>query len=319
MIRLSVVVPATDSPLTLERCTAAIVAAHDPPDEVIVVDRPRELSAAAARNLGAERAIGDVVAFVDADVEVHTDTFTRIRAAFEADPDLTAVFGSYDDDPHDAGLVSAFRNLLHHHVHHASAGPAETFWTGLGAVRRTAFLAVGGFDEARFPHPSVEDIELGGRLRSAGGRLLLDPAIQGTHLKAWTLHSMVWTDFSRRGIPWVALQVRDRRLSAALNCGWRHRASALACATVVLGSVLGRHLAAVGALAVLLLLNHGFYALLLRRRGLREAMAGVVLHGLHHLVSIAAVPAGLAVAAISAGPSVLVRPATAPTVSAEGT
>ena len=85
---------------------------------------------------------------MDADVAVHADAFRRIRAAFTADPGLTAVFGSYDDDPPALGAVSGFRNLLHYHVHQSSAGPAGTFWAGLGAVRRDAFAEAGGFDSA---------------------------------------------------------------------------------------------------------------------------------------------------------------------------
>ena len=229
MVTLSAVVPATDRPVTLERCLDAIARADVAPDEVVVVEHPSELSAAGARNEGVRRATGDVIVFVDADVEVHRDAFVGIRAAYAADPALAAVYGSYDDSPRAPTTVSAFRNLLHHHVHQAGAGPADTFWTGLGAVRRTAFLDIGGFDEARYPHPSVEDIEFGRRLSDAGQPILLDPTIQGTHLKAWTLRSMIWTDFARRGIPWVALECRQRRLSSSLNLGWRHRLSAAAC------------------------------------------------------------------------------------------
>ena len=89
------------------------------------------------------------------------------RGVRRADPGLVAVFGSYDDDPPADGAVSTFRNLLHHHVHQAAAGPASTFWAGLGALRRDAFLASGGFDERRYPASSVEDIELGMRLSAA--------------------------------------------------------------------------------------------------------------------------------------------------------
>jgi GT2 family glycosyltransferase len=299
---LAVVVPATDTPPTLTRCLAAIRAAGDPADEVVVVDAPASLSAAAARNAGVERATAEIVVFVDADVEVRSDAFTRVRAAFADDPGLAAVYGSYDDAPADRTTVSAFRNLLHHHVHQASAGPATTFWTGLGAVRRASFLAAGGFDEQRYPHPSIEDIELGHRLSGTGARIVLDPRIQGTHLKVWTLRSLLWTDFARRGVPWVALQVRDRRMSSALNCGWRHRLSALACLVGVLGAAVGRVVPAVAGLAALVVLNRSFYRLLAHRLGPAAAAAGVVLHGLHHLVSVAAVPAGLAVAAVARGP-----------------
>jgi len=289
---LTVVVPATDDPPTLGRCLAAIAASVDRPDQVLVVTDPA-LSATAARNDGAARASGDVVVFVDADVEVHPDALGTVRRTMAARPDLDAVFGSYDDAPDHPGVVSAFRNLLHHHVHHRSAGPAETFWTGLGAVRRRAFEAVGGFDEARYPHPSIEDIELGDRLRAAGHLVALDPSIQGTHLKRWTLASMVRTDFGRRAVPWVSLQVRRRRLSGALNCGWRHRLSALATIVALIALLAAAVPAALAGVATLVGLNLGFYLLLLRRLGPVHAVAGVGLHGLHLLVAVAAVPVGV--------------------------
>ena len=42
---------------------------------------------------------------------------------------------------------------------------ARTVWAGLGAIRRKAFEAIKGFDADRYPRPSIEDIELGDRLR----------------------------------------------------------------------------------------------------------------------------------------------------------
>ncbi len=307
MPTLSVVVPATDSPATLARCRAAIEAAADSPDEVVVVERPAELSAAAARNLGVQRTSGDVVVFVDADVEVHPDAFVRIRAAFAGDADLDAIFGSYDDAPGAKSAVSTFRNLLHHHIHQTSSGSAETFWTGLGAVRRATFLAVGGFDEVRFPHPSIEDIELGSRLAAAGAGIRLDPTILGKHLKVWTLRTMLWTDFARRGIPWVALQLQAGRPSTALNCGWRHRVSAAAWVVAPAGALAGLGSTVALSGVALLVLNHSFYTLLVRRQGLGQAVVGFGLHGLHHLVSVAAVLAGVLVWVVSATASSLTR------------
>lgn len=292
MATLSVVVPATDCPPTLGACLAAIARAGGN-GEVVVVDGPPGLSASAARNAGARRATGDVLVFVDADVVIHPDALTRVKAAFAVCPELTAVFGSYDDSPPTGGTVAAFRNLLHHHVHQRAGGPAETFWSGLGAVRRDAFLAAGGFDADRFPHASVEDIDLGIRLAANGARILLDPTIQGTHLKAWTLRSMLFTDFARRGVPWVALQLRSGWGSTALNLGWRHRISAAACAIGTLAVLARRPRAAAASVLVLLGLNRDFYALLARRRGLGEAVIGVGLHGVHHLTAVAAVPAGI--------------------------
>lgn len=293
-MRLSAVVPATNRPATLARCLRAIEASSAAPDELIVVEEPRGAGPAAARNLGAERATGDVLVFVDADVVVHADAFERIRRAFEYDAALVAVFGSYDDRPEAPGAVSAFRNLLHHHVHQEGAGAAATFWAGLGAVRREYFRSVGGFDAERYPRPSIEDVELGLRLAAAGAVLELDPELRGTHLKAWTLRTMVETDFSRRGVPWVELVLERRQGTRALNLGARHRASAVASLALVTGLVARRPIVAGAGLGALLALNRSFYRLLLERAGPGTAVAGVGLHAIHHLTAIAAVPAGLA-------------------------
>lgn len=292
-VTLSVVIPATDRRPTLGRVLEAVSRAASTPEEVIVVDQPSHLGPAAARNLGSRRAHGDVLVFVDADVEVHTDAFVRIRALFENDAELTAVFGSYDDDPGGRGVVSDFRNLLHHHVHHEGAGFATTFWAGLGAVRRDAFVQVGGFDEERFPLPSIEDIELGMRLRRHGGRILLDPTIQGKHLKSWTFAGITETDLLRRGVPWLRLMFEDHSSSTALNLGWRHRVGTGA-SVMLLPMLARRKFRAAGTVfALLIVLDRRFYALLFRRRGGRMVAAGVPLHIAHRLTSAAAVPVAL--------------------------
>ncbi len=288
-LRLTAIVPATDHPATLRQCLAAIRGASAPPEQVIVVDDPTLRHAALARNAGARAAVGDVLVFVDADVNAHPDAFVRIREAFEHDENLVALFGSYDDKPAAPGIVSGFRNLLHHHVHQSAPGPASTFWSGLGAVRRDAFEQCGGFIE----HP-IEDIELGMRLSERGARIVLDPGVQGQHAKEWTLWSMLRTDLLVRGIPWVGLLLEHRgsASTSTLNLSWRHRLSALACVALVASLLLGYPWPAVGALALLVALNIRFYNLLTRREGLPRAAAGVVLHFLHHLVAVVAVPAG---------------------------
>jgi GT2 family glycosyltransferase len=292
-VRLTAIVPATDAPPTLARCLRAIQEADEPPEEVIAIDHPSRAGPAEARNLGASRASGQVLVFVDADVVVHADTFTRIRRALENDPGLDAVFGSYDDRPEAAGTVSVFRNLLHYHVHQEGAGRASTFWAGLGAVRREPFHAVGGFDEVRYPSPSIEDVELGMRLAAAGSRIELDPALRGTHLKGWTLAEMVETDFASRGVPWVELLLERRQATRVLNLGWRHRASAAASVVAVAAAASGRPRLAWGSLGALVVLNRSFYGLLGRYGGPVLAAVGVGLHAVHHLTGVASVPAGL--------------------------
>lgn len=305
-LTVAVVVPATDAPATLERCLVAIRAAVDAPEAVIVVTEPSGLGPAAARNRGAEQATSEVLVFVDSDVEIHPDAFARIHATMSRSDAPTAVFGSYDDRPAAVGVVSRFRNLLHHHVHQRGAGPATTFWTGLGAVRRDEFWRSGGFDEDLFPVGSGEDIELGLRMTRLGMRIELDPGLQCTHLKRWTLTGMVREDFARRGVPWVKILLLDRARArgaparpdvpaphAALNLSLRHRLSGLAALLVVAG-VVARRPRLTGASAVALVaLNRSFYGLLLRRMGAKGLFFGLPLHVLHHLVGGASVPAGV--------------------------
>ena len=271
----------------------------------MIVSGPRGAGPAEARNWGAQRATGDLLVFVDADVVVHPDVFVEIRAAFEADPELTALFGSYDDEPAHKSAVSIFRNLLHHHVHQSSRGPAKTFWAGLGAIRRQAFLAVGGFNSASFGQPSVEDVELGMRLTDAGHRVELRPDILGTHLKRWTLTGMIRSDVLDRGLPWVVLLLNRNESPAVLNLAWRHRLSAGAAVAGVSLLRKRRPLFFTLALTALIGLNRSFYALLWRKHGARMATAGVGLHALHHLSAVAAVPLG--VLAYLRSPSVRVR------------
>jgi GT2 family glycosyltransferase len=291
---LSVVVPATDAPATLEDCLLAIEAASEPPEELIVVDAPRGLGPAAARNIGARSAIGDIVVFVDSDVLVRADAFKKIRSAFSVDPTLTALFGSYDNDPRADGLVSDFRNLLHHHVHQTASGPATTFWAGLGAVRRDEFLAVGGFDEENFPRPSIEDIDLGLRLVDRGARIVLDPDLQGKHLKHWTLAEMISTDFAARAVPWVSLLLRRGSSSTALNLAWRHRSTAAASVALIAALARRRFTRSAGFAVLIVVLNQSLYRLFFRQRGAAATVAALPLHVVHHLVGVAALPVGAA-------------------------
>jgi len=290
---LSVVIPATDSPPTLGRCLAALGRSTEPHEVQVVTDLPGS-GPAAARNAGVARTSGEIVVFVDADVEVHPDALRRLREAFERDPAAAAVFGAYDDRPAVAAVVSHFRNLLHHHVHASAGGPATTFWAGLGAIRREAFDAVGGFDADRYPRPCIEDIELGMRLHAAGRRIALDPAVRGTHLKRWTLWSMLRTDLAARGAPWVALRLeRGGAGGGALNLAWGQRLAAGAALLATAAALSGRGRLALAALAAMLAPNARFYALLGRLGGPRLALSGVPLHLVHHLTAAASVPAGV--------------------------
>lgn len=181
---------------------------------------------AVARNRGAAQARGQVLLFVDADVVVHETALERVRGFFERDAG-DAVFGCYDDQPADPGFTSQFRNLQHHFVHATNAGVAATFWAGCGAVKSEVFEQAGGFDES-YRRPEIEDIELGMRLAKAGCRIVLDPGLQGKHLKRWTLLAMWSNDLMQRALPWSRLILATGGMPKGLNTDWPARVAVAA-------------------------------------------------------------------------------------------
>lgn len=246
----------------------------------------------ACRNQAAQLARGDVLLFIDADVVMHDDVPERVADWFERRADVVALFGAYDDRPHARGIVSRYRNLLHHFTHSAHAGEASTFWAGCGAVRRAAFLAAGGFDADYYAVPSIEDIELGYRLRRAGGVILLDPEIQGTHLKRWKLWGMVHTDIFRRALPWGRLLQHPELAGAVLNVSNAERLKALIGGGFYAALLLGLfHLPFLGAATALLLVaaltSWPFYWTVARSAGAVTAIAALFLHQLYFVYGAA--------------------------------
>ncbi len=240
---LSLIVPVHQGGQAFERCLRALQAALPAPDEMIVVldgapdaaaELAREFGArvlrtevpsgpARARNLGAGAARGDVLFFVDSDVVIPPSAVDEVRRFFREHEDVTALIGTYDDGPEADNFLSQYKNLLHHFVHQNAREEGYTFWGACGAVRRPAFLAVGGFDE-RYRHSSIEDIELGYRLRAAGHRIRVCKGLQVKHLKRWTPGSLFFCDFFRRALPWTDLILRTGSFENDLNIDRANRA-----------------------------------------------------------------------------------------------
>ena len=309
---LSVVIPVNNGGRDFERCLRGLRDSSWTDYETIVVDdgstddtaeraeasgarvirHPRKRGPAAARNAGALAARAPMVFFVDADVQIHPHAIERAMARFVADPGLVGLFGSYDDSPASPGLVSRFRNLLHHHVHQTGTfiddlRPAHTFWTGCGLIRRDAFLAAGGFDPQQYQRPAIEDIELGYRIVREGHRIVLARDVQATHLKRWTLAEMIRTDIFRRGVPWMLLMKRSRIAETDLNVSHAQRVCVAATGVGLLGGIASIRwpwliCLPLASAAVVVSLNLGFYRFLARRNGLAFAVASVPLHLLYY-------------------------------------
>jgi GT2 family glycosyltransferase len=306
--RLSIIVPVFNDAGNLAECLAALQVAATADAEIIVVDDastddsaavaerggarvvrlPQNSGPAAVRNRGVASARGEILFFVDSDVAVAPDAIRRVLAVFDRRRDIAGVFGSYDTTPRAPGLISQYRNLLHHFVHQQGNPDAATFWAGCGAVRRAPFTELGGFDEGLFGR-AIEDIELGYRLRRAGYRILLDKSLLATHLKAWTFLSLLKTDILVRAIPWSRL-ILMRGAPNDLNLKTSQRVSAalvlLALACLALAPFRPWLLAlAAGALVGVITLNRDLYGFFLQQRGIRFTVLAIPLHLLYYIYS----------------------------------
>ena len=191
-----------------------------------VLTTPANGGPGVARNLAAQVAIGDVLWFVDSDVVAWPDGARKLAAHF-SDPELAAVFGSYDATPAGASWFSRYKNLMHRYYHQTAKRDATTFWAGCGAVRADVFRKLGGFDVETYRVPSIEDIELGYRIHRAGGVIAVDPTLLGKHLKVWTIRNAIFTDIFRRALPWSRLMIGQGGLTDDLNTSRAERLRAI--------------------------------------------------------------------------------------------
>jgi glycosyltransferase involved in cell wall biosynthesis len=317
-LTISIVVPVHNGGEDFKKCLRGLLNCVPQPEEIIVVadgdtdgswQIAEEFGATVirnetpkgpglARNLGASRATGNVVFFVDADVVIAPDALAQISSTFEQDPEIAAVFGSYDDAPAAANFLSQYKNLLHHYTHQMAREEASTFWSGCGAVRREVFLALGGFD-CTYKRPSIEDIELGYRLKQAGYRVRLCKALQGKHLKHWNTVSLINTDFFQRALPWTELILSRSQPVNDLNLGWSSRASVVSVYLLVAATLIALWrpsallFAAIFAIA-LLCLNAHLYTYLSNKRGVRFTVQAIPWHWFYYLYSGLAFGIGMA-------------------------
>src|SRR5579862_360020 len=305
---VSVVIPVYNGGAAFRRCLEAVTRSLPAAHEIIVVaDGDAEDAAVAhgfgvrvvqlqarsgpsrARNMGARHAGSDLLLFLDADVVVRPDSVGRAAAVLGADRALAAVFGSYDDTPDAPNFLSQYKNLLHHFTHQHASEDASTFFSACGAIRRDVFFAVGGFDEG-YTRAAIQDIELGYRLRRAGHRIRLCKSLQVTHLKHWSVGSLLTSDFRDRALPWSALILRDGGFINDLNVDHASRVS-VGCACASLSALVVAPwrpgaLAVSAVLAVVLLtVNWSLYRFFYEQRGARFALQAIPWHWLYFLYS----------------------------------
>jgi GT2 family glycosyltransferase len=188
---VSVVVCTMDRPEALDRCLRALRECTPPPEQVVVVDqgaqpvapegvevvRMTERGVSRGRNRGARAAEHELLAFTDDDCVPAQEWIGALLRGFEGGVD--GVTGRVLPLPGGEGVAVSSRTST---MRRTFSGPRQTPWAiGTGgnlALRRSAFEAVGGFDETLGPGTparAAEDVDLLYRLVNAGFTILYEP------------------------------------------------------------------------------------------------------------------------------------------------
>lgn len=195
MHKISVIVPAFNAASTLGTCIESLLSQTLTPVEVIVIDDGSHDDTAViasryavrlikldtnsgpgvARNAGAEQAMGDMLAFTDADCVAPPDWLERLAAALDA-PGVAAVTGGYAGPQRD-GFLTRLQHLVIRQRQAELPGEIESTITSNLMCRASSFHAAGGFPlywrrtDLETPIWGNEDEEFG-FLLSRQGRIL---------------------------------------------------------------------------------------------------------------------------------------------------
>ena len=215
MTRISLVIPVYNAEATLAECLTRVFQSSFESFEVVLVDdgstdrsraiaqtfpvrivpSPGRVGPAVARNIGARAAVGELLFFIDSDVMLRPDSLARLADAFE-DPTVDALCGVQSAEMRHQDLVSQYKNLWMRWTYLRHTGSVPLFYTTAAAMRRDAFLRVGGFDEG-YGTPNVEDTAFGQKLARLGLSVRVHPRLEVEHVKHYSLRSLLRTDFMR--------------------------------------------------------------------------------------------------------------------------
>ncbi len=200
-MKVSVVIPTYNRPESLRRCLEAFRYQTLPAGQwevVVVNDGGQDVRAvveafrtdfsltclvqpnagpASARNRGGNYARGQVVAFTDDDCTPEPDWLERIVATSSA---LVLLGGKVHNNLREDPYAETGQLLIDYLYRTFENTPDQFFTSNNLALRRTDFLALGGFDTS-FPTSAGEDREFCVRARNKGLRLVFREDVRVRH------------------------------------------------------------------------------------------------------------------------------------------
>tara|TARA_Y100000310_G_C20700067_1_gene828939 strand:+ start:279 stop:1169 length:891 start_codon:yes stop_codon:yes gene_type:complete len=207
-LKLSIVIPSFNSEKTLEQTLHSIYDSDYKDFEVIFVDDrsndnsvqiakkfpvnvvllEKNSGAAVARNRGTKEANGEIIVFVDSDVVLYPDTFSKIDKAFNEET-ISAIQTIYSKENTLNNFASQYQNLYqHYNFNLIKLKYIQIASTYCFAIRKKDYIP---FDIVK---KTAEDGEWGFKI-SQRGKILFDKDIEVKHLQKFTLKKVLRRSF----------------------------------------------------------------------------------------------------------------------------
>ncbi len=216
---ISTIIPSLHSPM-IDRVILALRSQTVPTQEIIVVGQDRyglvpadvtfiqtkvPISAAAARNLGAQHASSDYLLFMDSDCLACPQLIERLLACHSQGLYIVGGGVAPESDSYWAYCdnLLVFADVLHT----AAAGERSLLPSLNFSLPRMLFMELGGFDQC-YPGAAGEDLDLSLRLRSAGYHLHFAPDAWVAHQHQRSTARSVWEHL--RGFGRVHVRVQQQ-------------------------------------------------------------------------------------------------------------
>lgn len=194
---ISVIIPAYNEEKYIGKCLDALQSQQTSvPFEIIVInnnstDRTVDIAksypitllqektkgSSASRNTGVKYAKADIIVCVDADCIVEADHIDKIALFFRKNPQVDVLAGPYV--LYDAGfLLKWLTDWLNYYWWYfkiiKTVFGVQAFASGNFAIRKSAYLSVGGFDPKIDHTLLAEDVDLAVRLNKSGHKVFYD-------------------------------------------------------------------------------------------------------------------------------------------------
>lgn len=212
---IRVIVPCYDSDLTIEKCISSLFDSTGVDFELYVTDDGNNNKLAAikneypikviktsgqegagrARNIGAYGFKGQIVVFIDSDVQIFPDTIAALIKPIKENT-AEATVGSYLKQ-HSKNFFDSYKNFYiayRYNSHYTYL--TNTFWSAICAIDYKVFAKMNGFKEC-YSGAGPEDIDTGVELSLQGARILSVPQARGIHLSEFSFIKLLNNDLRK--------------------------------------------------------------------------------------------------------------------------